>query len=97
MYDAEHGPGWQAANRAIWIVGTAVVAAHGVALLVYGPSARAAAEEGAREQMTAEHAVICDKLGQADGSPGREACLNLLLHLQHRHEQWFVARNGELF
>ena len=95
MDDLEHGPGWHAANRALWLLGTAVVAAHGVALLIYGPGMRAA-DDTARQQMVAEHAVICDKLGQIAGGPGREPCLSLLLQLQQRHEQSFTARTSGL-
>jgi len=97
MHDVEHTPAWQAANRALWLVGTAVLAAQGLALVLYGPGARAAAEEAARERMSAEHAAVCDKLGKTEGSPGREACLNLLMQLHDRHEQWFSARNSETF
>jgi hypothetical protein len=97
MYDLEHSPGWKAANNAFWLLGTAVVAAHGVALLMYAPGMRAAAEEAAQQQIVAEHAVICDKLGKIEGSPGRERCLDLLLQVQQRHEQSFMARTSGPF
>ena len=92
MNDLEHSPGWIAANRALWLLGTAIVAAHGVALLLYGSVARAAAEEAAQRQMMAEHAAICETLGNRDCSPGRELCLKLLLQLQQRHEQLYIER-----
>jgi hypothetical protein len=94
MNDLEHSPGWIAANRAIWFLGTAIVAAHGVALLLYGAGARAAAEEAAQRQVTVEHAAICEKLGRLDGSPGREQCLTLLLQLQQRHEQFYIEKTN---
>jgi hypothetical protein len=97
MYDLEQSPGWNTANRALWLLGTAVVAAHGVAMLIYGPGLRVAAEETAQQQMLEEHAVVCDKLGKREGVPGREPCLNLLLQLQQRHEQSFMARTSGSF
>ena len=97
MDDLEHTPGWRAASRALWLIGTAVVAAHGVAMLIYGPGIRAEAEEAERQQFMAEHAVICDKLQKVEGGPGREHCLNLLLQLQQRHEQAYVVRTSSPF
>jgi hypothetical protein len=97
MHDLEHSPWWNVANRALWLVGTAVVAAHGVALLIYAPGMRAAAEQAAQQQMTAEHGVICDKLAHVEVGPGREPCLSLLLQLQQRHEQAFAARTSAPF
>ena len=97
MYDLEHRPGWQAANSALWLLGTAVVAAHGLALLMYAPGMQAAADESAQQQIVAEHAVICDELGKVEGHPGRERCLDLLLQVQQRHEQSFVARTSGPF
>jgi hypothetical protein len=97
MGDLEHSPGWIAANRALWLVGTAVVAAHALALFIYGPGIRVEAEETAQRQMMAEHEVICDKLGKQQANPDRERCLILLLQLQQRHEQAYVARTTDLF
>jgi len=92
MRDLEHSPGWNAANRALWFLGTAVVAAQGVALLIYGSGIQAAADEAARQQVMTEHVVICEKLDKRQGDPGREQCLNLLRQLQQRHEQAYMAR-----
>ncbi len=97
MYDREHSPGWNAANRALWFLGTAVVAAHGVAFLIYGPGIRAAADQAARLEIAAEHALACDSLGKVEGSSAREPCLALLLQLQQRHERSFVARTSPPF
>jgi predicted cobalt transporter CbtA len=97
MHELEHSPRYRAVNRAIWLVGTAVVAAHGVALLIYGPGMRAAAEEAAQQQTVAEHALVCDSLGEIEGSPRRERCHDLLLKLQQRHEQSFMARTSGPF
>jgi hypothetical protein len=73
-------------------VGTAIVAAHGVALLIYGPALLAASEDAAQQKMAAEHGVVCDRLGKVEGGPDREPCLSLMLQLQQRHEQSFTAR-----
>lgn len=97
MHDLEHSPRYCAVNRAFWLVGTAGVAAYGVALLIYGPGIRAAAEEAAQQQIVAEHARACDSLGQIEGSPRRERCLDLLLQLQQRHEHLFMARTSGPF
>jgi hypothetical protein len=97
MHDLEHRPGWNIVNRALWFVGTAVVAAHGVAMLIYGPGMRAAAEEAAQRQVVAEHGIICDRLGKVEGTPDREPCLSLLLQLQQRHETSFMARTSGPF
>ena len=97
MHDLEHNPRYYVVNRAIWLAGTAVVAAHGVALLIYGPGMRAAVEETAQQQIVAEHALVCDSLGQIEGSPRRERCLDLLLQVQQRHEQSFMARTSRPF
>lgn len=93
MHDLEHHPGWIAVNRALWLLGTPVVAAYATAILIYGPGLRAASEDAAQQQIMAEHAVICDKLGNAQGSSGWEPCLNLLLQLQQRHEQSYAVRS----
>ena len=97
MQNLEHSPGWIAANRALWLVGTAIVAAHGVALLIYGPALVAASENAAQQQMAAEHAVVCDRLGKVAGGPERESCLSLMLQLQQRHENAFTARTSGRF
>ena len=97
MHELQHSPRYRAVNRAIWLVGTAVVAAHGVALLIYGPGLRAAAEEAARQHTVAEHALLCDSLGLTEGSPRRERCLDLLLQVQQRHEQSFMVRTRGTF
>jgi hypothetical protein len=96
MGHLENTPGWRAANRAILIVGTAVVAAYAVAVVIYGPGLRAEADEAARQAMTAEHSAICDKLQHHTNSPDRVLCLSLLLQLQQRHEQAFGARTAGL-
>jgi hypothetical protein len=97
MRDLEQSPGWNAANRALWFVGTAVVAAHGAAILLYGPAARSAADASVQQEMMAEHADICDKLGLEEGSPGRGRCMDLMLQLQFRHEQSYLARTSGSF
>ena len=94
MNDLEHSPGWIAANRALWLLGTAIVAAHGVALLLFGSESLAAAEEAARRQVMAEHAAICETLGGLGGGRDRELCLALLLQLQQRHEQLYIQRTN---
>ena len=96
MDHLENTPGWRAANRAVWLVGTAAAAAYAVAVVIYGPGLRAEAEEVARQEMTAEHAVICDKLQHHTTGPDRAQCLSLLLQLQQRHEQAFGARTAGL-
>ncbi len=78
MDHLENTPGWRAANRAVWLVGTAAAAAYAVAVVIYGPSLRAEAEEVARQEMTAEHAIICEKLQYHATSPDRVLCLSLL-------------------
>jgi hypothetical protein len=97
MHDFEHSSGWKAANRALWLVGTAVVAAHGVALLRYGSGARAAVEEASQQQIISEHNQLCDELGVVAQKADRERCLNLLLQLQQQHEQSFMARTSGWF
>jgi hypothetical protein len=97
MDDSEHSPGWRVANRALWLLGTAVVAAHAVALILYGPGALAAAEQAAQQQIISEHGLLCDELGIGTIGARREQCLNLLLQLQRRHEQSFSARTSGLF
>ncbi len=97
MGDLEHSTGWNAANRALWLLGTAVVAAHAVVLFLYGPGIRIEAEESAQRHMMAEHEVVCDKLGKGQTDPDREQCLMLLLQLQQRHEQAYVERTTDLF
>jgi hypothetical protein len=97
MRDVEHSPGWIAANSALWLFGTAVLAAHGLALLLYGTGARASAGEAAQQQMLSEHKAVCDKLEIGPHGARREQCLDLLLQLQQRHEQSYSARMGDLF
>jgi hypothetical protein len=97
MGDLEHSPGWRAANRALWLLGTAVVAAHGVALLLYAPAIRAEVEESARRQMAAEHEAACDRLGCPEGSSEWETCLKVMLQLQERHERSYAARTSSSF
>ena len=97
MRNLEQSPGWNTANRALWFVGTAVVAAHGAAILLYGPAARAAVEASVQQETVAEHAVTCGKLGLGEGSAGRGRCMDLLLQLQFRHEQSYLARTSESF
>src|SRR5690349_15453529 len=97
MGDLEHSPGWHAVNRALWLLGTAVVAAQGVALLLFGSDFRATTDEAARQQMQAEHEIVCDQLDIQQGAPARERCLSLLLQLQHRHEQAYAAQMASQF
>jgi hypothetical protein len=95
FHDPEHGPLWNACNQAVWIIGSAYLAALVVALLLYLPDVKAAAWDG-QQQVALEHSDICDKLRKTVDAPGRADCLNVLLNLQRKHEELFVARTRGL-
>lgn len=85
FYDPDHSPLWNACSQAVWIIGTAYSAALGFAVLLSLPNINAAVRDD-QQQVVLEHAAICDKLGMAVDTPGRADCLDMLLHLQQRHE-----------
>ncbi len=90
----EETRGWRAANRAVWMIGTAAAAAYFVVLFQYGSGVRAETDSALQRQIAVEHEEACDALV----SRGERArCLKLLIQLQSRHEQAYDARQRGLF
>jgi hypothetical protein len=81
---------WRAGNLTMWIAGTAMLAAHIVAALMYGPRALADREAVLREQVAWEHKLACEAL-EPTATDAHQHCLMLLVQLQHRHEAAYVA------
>jgi hypothetical protein len=82
-YDAPEGP-------VAMVVGTAVLAAFTLAVVLYLPDEQARADQKYSTQINAEHTQVCVNLGFELRSPGFGKCVAELMKLQVRHQELSV-------